>query len=388
MNFDISATPEIVFGAGKIDTLPDRVLSYGRRVLLITGKRSFINGAHYPALLNRFDQLSIEWKEGSVEDEPTPDSVDDLKNAFFHFNPDVIVAIGGGSVIDAGKAVSAMLTVSGSIRDYLEGVGDKIHCGTKIPFIAVPTTAGTGSECTKNAVISETGPAGFKKSLRHKNFVPNHALIDPALTLECPPCITASSGMDAFTQLLEPFLSDLANPFTDALALRGLEQVSMHLTRSFYHGDDLQARTDMSLAACLSGICLANAGLGLVHGFASSIGGLYPIAHGLVCSTMMYPVNKITVEKMRAISPTSTAMSKYARVGKIFAGDLGKSDEWYIDYLIEAIQIMQNEFRIPRLSDYKINKDDFEAIIVKTANRNHPIAMQKEEMFQILEMAF
>ncbi|MCC5932447.1 MAG: iron-containing alcohol dehydrogenase [Cyclobacteriaceae bacterium] len=387
MNFSFTSTPDIHFGAGKIKSLPGLVSPFGKKTFLLTGRKSFRSGIYYQQLLDALSEQGLQLRISAVEGEPTPQSVDVLRDENAGFNPDVVIAIGGGSVIDAGKALSAMLTVHGSIRDYLEGVGDRVHPGTKIPFIAVPTTAGTGSECTKNAVISETGSSGFKKSLRHRNFVPDIALIDPRLTFDCPPFITATSGMDAFTQLLEPYLSNIANPFTDSLAVAGLEQVSMHLKRSYHQADELRARSGMSMAACLSGICLANAGLGLVHGFASSIGGLFPVAHGLICSVMMYPVNKITVDKLRSSLSSSNALSKYARVGEIFAGDCGKSDDWYIDFLMETIHSLHHELQIPHLSDFNISENDFDAIVAKTANRNHPVNMEKEELIQILEKA-
>ena len=232
----------------------------------------------------------------------------------------------GGSVMDAGKAVSAMIPVEGSITQYLEGVGDREHPGTKIPFIAMPTTSGTGSEMTKNAVISEVGEHGFKKSLRHTNFIPEMAIIDPEMMLSCPAGLTAASGMDAFTQLLESYVSRQANPMTDALALQGLKQIKNYLLRAYLEGDNnIEARSGMALAAMFSGITLAHAGLGLVHGFASPLGAYFDIPHGVVCGTLMAPVFAYTIENL-IDQPDHPAIHKLVIVSKVFADFKYKTD--------------------------------------------------------------
>ena len=197
-------------------------------------------------------------------------------------------------------------------------VGTKDHPGTKIPFIAVPTTSGTGSEATKNAVISRVGKDGFKKSLRHDNFVPDIALVDPELTLSCPQNITAASGMDCFTQLTEAYLSTKSNEYTDALAFEGLKAIKSSLLRTYRDGNDIEARSGMSFAALTSGICLANAGLGVIHGFASSIGGLYNIPHGIVCGTLMAVSNELTVRRLREIPGSTDCPEKVCIAGKTF----------------------------------------------------------------------
>jgi alcohol dehydrogenase class IV len=367
---------------GEISMLPSLIAPYGKKVLFVTGARSFESLPHIHSILEKFSNASVAIEFYKIPHEPTPALIDEAVRNFTTFAPDTIVAIGGGSVLDAGKAISAMLPVSEPVKNFLEGVGSKAHPGKKIPFLAVPTTAGTGSEATKNAVLSEVGDHGFKRSLRHDNFVPNIALIDPSLTSTCPPSITASSGMDAFTQLLESYVSTNANPITDALALHGLQKIAHSLLNVYHDGGNLSARSDMALAAYLSGLTLANAGLGLVHGFASSVGGLYEIPHGVVCSSLMFACNKLTVDKLRKENNIA-ALMKYATVGKIFNSHTDKPDAYYIDALIDLLANYIQQMNIPRLS---IPVSAFAGIVALTDNKNNPAVLNHDEMLQILSM--
>jgi alcohol dehydrogenase class IV len=236
-------------------------------------------------------------------------------------------------------------------------------------------------------VLSEIGEAGFKKSLRHNNFVPDVAIIDPTLTVSCPPSATAASGMDAFTQLLESYLSTAANPITDALAYKGLEQISNSLKICYRDATNLPARSAMALAAYLSGITLANAGLGLVHGFAGVIGGYYSIPHGVICSSLMTAVNKVTVRKLRLEKSNDEALAKYAAIGKMFAGTREKTDDFYIDFLLNTIESLAEEMKIPHLAQAGIQPEDFQKIVQATENKNNPVALRHDEMLEVLEMA-
>jgi alcohol dehydrogenase class IV len=312
--------------------------------------------------------------------------VDEAVRKTTAFNPKVIVAIGGGSVLDAGKAISAMIPLNEPVKNYLEGIGSKIHPGIKIPFISLPTTAGTGSEAARNAVLSETGLNGFKKSLRHNNFVPNVAIVDPMLAISCPPATTAASGMDTFTQLLESFLSPAGNVITDVIAVEGLRMVSASLLTAYNDGTNLSARTGMALAAYLSGITLTNAGLGLIHGFASSIGAFFPIPHGVICSALMGSVNKLTVRKLR-FEKEGTALNKYAVVGRIFCAVNSKSDSYYIDALLDTIESYRRQMKIPTLAQLGVTAADFDRIVKVTDNKNNPTPLAVEEMLEALEMA-
>ncbi len=387
-SFNIARTPSLLFGENEASKLPSLIASFGKKALFITGKKSFSSHHLWADIQAQCENSHIEIRNGVVESEPTPQLIDGIVREFSVWKPEVIIAIGGGSVIDAGKAVSAMLCQDGKITDFLEGIGSKQPTERKIPFIAVPTTAGTGAEATKNAVISEVGENGFKRSLRHNNYVPDIALIDPLLSVSCPKVVTARSGMDAFTQLLESYLSIQASPYTDALAVDGIRHVRNGLREAFHHGENAQARGSMAYAAYLSGITLANAGLGTVHGYASSIGGYFEIPHGLICARMMGPVNKLTVKKLRGISEVHGSLLKYARIGKLFSTDKNRSDQYYTDLLLDIIDQWTDEFAISRLSQYGVSRADFARIVAQTSNKNNPISLSADDLTEALELAF
>lgn len=384
--FNIASIPNLYFGVGKIHMLSSITNSYGSHVLLVTGAKSFANSPFREAIL---DQLQ---RKGSlhhyvIDQEPSPTMIDDAVKKFADRNIDVVIAIGGGSVLDGGKAISAMLPLNEPVKDYLEGVGTKNHPGKKIRFIAVPTTAGTGSEATKNAVLSETGPQGFKKSLRHNHFVPDVAIIDPQLMITCPKETTAASGMDAFTQLLESYLSTAANPIADSLAIEGLRRIAKSLIKVYEDGTNLEARTDVALAAYLSGITLANAGLGLVHGFASAVGGYFKIPHGVICSSLMSAANTKTVQALRAKGTDEIALKKYGTVGKLFSGLENKSTEYYTDFLLEQIRKWTDEMQIPQLSAGGVTPTDLDRIVKASDNKNNPVQLDREGMIEVLTLS-
>jgi len=382
--FQFSRLPIIYFGTGKIKVLPGLIRRFGKKIILVTASQSFLKSSYAGALFESFRKEGITYHHISFSGEPSPEDIDSVSVKFRNESTDAVVAIGGGSVLDAGKAISAMISVQGSIEEYLEGVGTREHPGTKLPFIALPTTSGTGSEATKNAVISRIGKDGFKKSLRHDNFVPDIAIVDPEITLSCPGDITAASGMDCFTQLTESFLSDKASEYTDALSWEGLKAVKSSIVQSYLNGQDIEARSGMSFAALTSGICLTNAGLGVVHGFASLIGGMFNVPHGVVCGTLMAPANAITVRELRKGSADPWVMKKYSRLGKLFTGDGGKPDEYYIDGFIEYLRKLSDELKLPRLSKYGIKEEDIEPICRITELKNNPVKLNLEDMMEIL----
>jgi len=263
----------------------------------------------------------------------------------------------------------------------------------------VPTTSGTGSEATKNAVISSVGKEGFKRSLRHDNLVPDVALVDPDLTLNCPPEITAAAGMDCFTQLTEAYLSTKSNEYSDALALEGIRAIKRSLIRSYTHGDDIEARSDMSFAALTSGICLANAGLGAVHGLAGTVGAFYDIPHGVVCGTLMAAANEMTVRELRKISRTHPGLKKYAVLGRLFSAGKGESDgyykgesdgykvkgdDFYIDSFIGYLEEITQRLDLPRLGGYGPRTEDLAVIASNSDVKNNPAELSAGIMSEIL----
>jgi len=382
--FKFAGIPKIHFKNGIISDLPRLVTSYGCKIILVTGKSSFVESIKAEKLFDDFETAGIEYHLISIHGEPSPEDIDIAVKKFNNKDINLVVGIGGGSVLDAGKAISAMINKSESVVEFLEGVGTKDHPGTKLPFIAIPTTSGTGSEATKNAVISQIGSDGFKKSLRHDNFVPDIALVDPELTLPCPKEITAASGMDCFTQLTESYLSNKSSEYTDALAIEGIKAIRSSLSRSYADGQDIEARTGMSFAALTSGICLANAGLGAVHGFASSLGGRYNIPHGLVCGTLMASANEINVRKLREISSDSVAFKKYAFLGQLFLDEKGKTDNYYIDGFIEYLHKLTGDLNLPGLRKYGFKDVDLESICSGTEIKNNPVKLELEDLKEIL----
>ncbi len=385
--FAFSRTPRLYFGPGEAGRLAGIIRGFGQSILLITGARSFSASAFAERFYADAATHSLNVNQYTITEEPTPGMIDVIVSGSKGRRYDVVVAIGGGSVLDAGKAVSAMIPLGEAVKPYLEGVGSKPHPGTKIPFIAVPTTSGTGSEATKNAVLSEVGEHGFKRSLRHENFIPEIAVVDPVLVTSCPPSVTATSGMDAFTQLLESYVSTGASAISDALCLTGLAKVRDSLSVAFKYPDNIEARSGMALAAYLSGLTLANAGLGLVHGFASSIGGRFPIAHGVICSSLMYACNKVTIEKLTDTESNPEALAKFTRVGQLFSRSTGKDDQYYLESLLDTLGEMRKAMMIPTLAEAGVTEDMLPQISEVTENKSNPVKVNHDERIGILRMA-
>ncbi len=385
--FSFAGIPSVQFGAGRFSAVPGLAAGYGNTCLIVTGAKSY-QGSRWDRLIAGLATAGVAYHHYQVAGEPSPSVVDEAVATFDAAGITSVIAWGGGSVVDAGKAISAMLPSGDPVKPYLEMVGDgKAHNGIKVPFIAVPTTSGTGSEATKNAVLSDIGPAGFKCSLRHDNFVPDHAILDPELMTSCPAEVTASCGMDAFTQLLESYVSTKSNPVTDALAWSGLENIQDNILLACGVGaGDTRVRGAMAYAALMSGITLANAGLGAVHGMAGPMGGLFPIPHGVACGTMLAPVTAATIRKLFALhGPENQLLMKYAAVGFLLAGsDITSDVRGGCDLLIETIYEWTEALPLGRLSSYGITDEDVEMIAASTDNKNNPVPLDEGELKKVI----
>jgi len=389
LTFNFTSIPHIIFGARKLNELYNIIPKFGKNVLYVIGGKSLKESGKWDEIVNAMEKKSINISIISVYGEPTPTLIDEAAAKYKSKNIDLVVGIGGGSVTDAGKAISAMIPKEDSILNYLEGVGDKIHDGKKIPYIAVPTTSGTGSEVTKNAVISEVGHEGFKKSLRHDNLIPNYAIIDPELVLSSPPSVSAACGMDAFTQLIEAYVSPRASPITDALAFAGMRYVKDAIIPvCSTHALDIGVRSAMAYGSLMSGIALANAGLGIVHGLASSLGGLFEIPHGVACGTLLAESTKMNITQLQKINKAGKkGLLKYAMVGALLAGKEGYENidvSNYCSILIDTLEKWTNELNIDRLGKYGVTIKEADKIVEKAGLKNNPVQLRPEDIMEIV----
>ena len=384
--FDFYRTPRLVFGPGRIKDLAQIAASYGPEVLVVTGRDSLDRTGTWKRCAEAFHKASIRFRRVSFSGEPSPDVVDQAVERFASLPLHAVVAVGGGSVIDCAKAMAAMLPLGEPVTPYLEGVGTKTHPGKTLPLIAVPTTAGTGSEATKNAVISKVGRTGFKKSLRHDNFTPVCAIVDPELTLTCPPQVTAACGMDAFTQLLESYVSPQASTVTDALALSGIEHIASALGPALTdRGGDIEFRSSLAYAAFLSGVTLANAGLGIIHGLAAPLGGFVPVPHGIVCATLVAEACRMNIKRIQELrGPDDIMLIKYARAGQVLSGIPDADIRTSCDRLVQKLDEWTETLSIPRLGPYGVSESDLDALALQAGQKNNPVQLDLAEIKTIL----
>ena len=384
--FDFYRTPRLIFGPGRVKELGPVAARYGTKVLVVTGGDALDRTGQWGRCEESLKRAAINVFRYRCSGEPSPETVDSAVKEFTSLSVEAVVAIGGGSPIDCAKAIAAMLPLGEPVTPYLEGVGTKTHPGKTLPFIAVPTTAGTGSEATKNAVISKVGRPGFKKSLRHDNFTPVCAIVDPELTLTCPPPVTAACGMDAFTQLLESYVSPQSSPVTDALALSGIHHMASALTPASTHrGDSIELRSALAYAAFLSGITLANAGLGIIHGLASPIGALVPIPHGVVCATLVGEACRMNINRLRELRrPDDIMLVKYAEIGRVLSGEDGPDLLASCDLLLHTLDQWTEKLSIPRLGHYRVAESDLETLAAQAGQKTNPIQLEIEDIKTIL----
>ena len=380
MNFEFATAQRIVFGSGRLRDLPNLIQGMGHRAALVTGR----DAQRIAPVFQALKEADANPAAFSIKGEPTTERIAELARQARELGCDFVVAFGGGSVIDAGKAIAALLTNTGELMDYLEVIGQgKPLTEEPAPCIAIPTTAGTGAEVTRNAVLLSPEHK-VKVSMRHPKMLPSVALIDPELTLSMPPEITASTGLDAFVQLLEAFVSANSNPLTDSLCREGLKKTAHALHRAYVKGDDLAAREEMAFASLLGGLALANAGLGAVHGFAGAIGGMFNAPHGFVCAALLPATAQANIHALEKRAAESPALEKYREVARIITGsqnaNLSDGLQWLNDLSMHLF--------VPGLGDFGIQKPDFPAIVEKakkaSSMKNNPIVLTDEELAGIL----
>ncbi|RPJ41576.1 MAG: iron-containing alcohol dehydrogenase, partial [Chloroflexi bacterium] len=360
MQFTIATAGRILFGPGAISRLGSEIAGLGKRILLVLGKRRELR----ESLIREFSDEGLSTVTLEVSGEPDLAVLADGVSLGRNFNAAVVVGIGGGSVIDTGKAVAALLTNPGDPLDYLEVVGRGQPIQARpAPFIAVPTTAGTGSEVTRNAVLA-VPEKQTKVSLRSPMMLARVAVVDPELTYDLPPAITASTGMDALAQVIEPYVSRRANPLVDLYCREGITRAGRSLLVAYRQGADPAAREDMAFTSLMGGLALANAGLGAVHGFAGPVGGMFHAPHGAVCAALLSPVVAVNARALSEREPANPALPRYMEIARLVTGDpvadVTALSRW-LDDLRAALQI-------PRLREYGIRATDLDGLVEKSAN--------------------
>lgn len=380
MQFEFVTAGRIIFGEGTASEIAAAAKSWGTRSFVVTGS----DPARADKLLAETLPRSATWAPFPVTGEPTVDLIAQGIRQARESACDVVIAMGGGSVIDAGKAIAGLLTNAGEVMDYLEVVGQgKPLTNPAAPFIAVPTTAGTGSEVTRNAVLG-VPERRVKVSLRSPLLLPRLAVIDPEMTIGLPPAVTARTGLDALTQLIEAYVSIRANPMTDGFCEQGIPLAARSLRRAFHHGPDLAARRDMSLAALLSGLALANAGLGVIHGFAAPLGGRYRAPHGAICAAILPQGIETNLLALWSRAPESPALERYRKIGAMLTG---RADAVAQD-VVTWTRTITSELEIPPLSSYGVEEKEVPEICAKAAKassmKGNPLALTEDELTEVL----
>ncbi len=382
MSFDLALPSRILFGEGRLAEVGALATGLGTRALVVEGRSGRAKPLH-----DLLRDGGVPTARVTVEGEPTTTLVESGAAHAIAERCDLVVALGGGSVIDAAKAIAALITNRDPILDYLEVVGKGRPITERpVPLIAIPTTAGTGAEVTRNAVLM-VEEARVKVSLRSPLMLPAIALIDPVLTYTLPPAITASTGLDALTQCIEPFVTPMANPITDSVAREGMRRASGALRRAFRDGSDVDARHDMAVASLCGGLALANAKLGAVHGFAAPLGGMFPVPHGVACASLLPVVVETNVRALRARAPDSPALARYAEVARTLTGSADARAEDGAAWL----RALVDELGIPELATYGVHSDHVDRVVEKarraSSMRGNPIELTDGELSDALRSA-
>jgi alcohol dehydrogenase class IV len=378
MRFEFATATRIIFGEGTAATLPDLARGFGTRPLVVTGA----SPERTESLVAALSAVTF-----AVPGEPTVDLVREGARRAQDIGCDVAISIGGGSVIDAGKAIAILATNGGEPLVFLETVGKgRAITVPPLPFIAVPTTAGTGSEVTRNAVLGST-EHGVKASLRSPLMLPRIAVVDPELTYELPPEMTAFTGLDALTQLIEPYVSIRANPLVDAICVAGIEHIAGALRRAYHNGADSDARRDMALASLFGGLALANTGLGVVHGFAAPLGGQWKAPHGALCAALLPHGMAANVAALRARAPHHPALERYSVIARLITGRSEASVEDGINW----IRALSAELGIPGLGAWGITEVDLPGVAEMAAKASsmqaNPLPLTQDELIAVVRSA-
>lgn len=383
MTFEFATAARIVFGAGEASRLAEHLAGWGRRALLVTGAHPERGRRAEDALVH----LGVEYDVVRVSGEPSvADAVAGTERARAQ-GAEFVVACGGGSALDLGKAIAGLVPNAGQALDYLEviGAGRPLE-QPALPVAALPTTAGTGSEVTKNAVLASP-EHGVKVSLRHASMLPRLALVDPTLTSTLSPEVTAATGLDALTQCIEPYLSCRANPLTDALALAGIERGARSLRRAVRDGSDASAREGLSLCSLFGGLALANAKLGAVHGIAGPFGGMFESPHGAVCARLLPFALEVNLRALSERSPEHPALPRFQALARRLTGEPTAQAPDAAQWCHELC----NELSVPPLRHYGMAARDVPELAEKAARassmQGNPLVLRPEEIAEILERA-
>ncbi|MHA2365700.1 MAG: iron-containing alcohol dehydrogenase [Candidatus Hodarchaeales archaeon] len=389
MLFDFLHTPDIKFGKGQFSKIGPIISQYGAKALMVVNK-SALEAQSVNETLESLSDFKIKMIPMYVKGEPEIEVID--RGIRIGFEADVVIGIGGGSALDAGKAIAGLIPNGESCRDYMEVIGKGLTITkSSLPYIAVPTTAGTGCEATKNAVISSKQD-GYKASIRSPYFIPKVAIIDPLLMTSVPPEVTARCGMDALTQLIEPYTSNNSLLITDNLAELGIALISESIRIAFLDGKNIEARSKMALGALLGGICLTNTGLGAVHGFASPMGAMFSIPHGSICAALLTQTVRMNIQALKERNPENQVLLKYARISELLTGQTHDSLNLAYEDLIDYLHKLSKLLDIPSLGKWPISVEDYPKIVEKAKNASsmtyNPIKLTDNELTDILKSSY